>query len=114
MSRQKRDSIFITIVLLLFTGIFINGLLIDKRVYRQEVKGILLNKKKGSRGSVILYLQTVKHDSIRYSYGGILSIYDNLDKGDSVSKPANSYMLSVFKKNNKQYLLYWAAEVYHW
>ena len=53
---KNKEKILLAFGILLILVLFINGFFISKEEYSKEINGVILSKKIGSKGSVILYL----------------------------------------------------------
>jgi uncharacterized protein with NRDE domain len=112
--KKVKEKIFIFISISFLLAIFINGYFVDKRQFKEEINGLVLQKRTGSRGSVILLIKkNGTFDPVEYSFGG-RGIYENIAIGDSISKSSKSYLLYLFRGNKQGRNLVDSIEVYHW
>ena len=111
---KAKEKIILAFGVTLILILFINGFFINNKEYTEKINGIVLGKKIGSKGSVILYLRNLKiSDSIRYSFGG-RRLFDNISIGDSILKKENTYLLFLYKKRETMYILSDSIEINHW
>jgi len=107
-------KIYIIFIITFFAAIFINGFFIGKQRFKEQINGIVLKKREGSKGSVVLLIKpSTNLDSFEYIFGG-RQIYDAIQIGDSIVKNRNSYTLYLYKKENNNYGLTDSMEISHW
>jgi hypothetical protein len=113
--KSKIEKILIAASISLILLLFINGFFVDRRKYIMKVDGIVSGKVKGSKGSIILQLKKKESlDSTKFWFSADTPTYSEIEIGDSVVKPSNSYFLFLYKKDNFKFHFVDSIEIHHW
>ena len=111
---KKKLYIFIAFIVLFFAFVFIRAAYLERIQFEEKVEGILLDKKKGSRGSYIIKVFAIKsNNNMEYVYNKF-SNYGKLEIGDSIFKNFNSHIVNVYRKKNGTYIFFHSFSISRW
>lgn len=113
--KEKRTLIIFVIVgILVIAFLFLRGAYLERIQFEEKVEGILLYKKKGSRGSYIIKVFDIKsNNNLEYVYNNF-SNYGKLEIGDSIFKDFNSHIVNIYRKKNGTYIFFHSFSISRW
>ena len=111
---EKKNWIYIFLIIIFFVTAFVWGYHLDKRNFKEKIEGILISKSKGSKGSYNIHLYNSKTKSNTKRNYTKFSTFEMLVIGDSIVKDHNSYFLKVYSKKNNIYYFKDSFEIGHW
>ena len=110
-----RDILLLLIGFSLIVLLFARSCYLQKRDYQYKISGIVVNKYKGSRGSLVIVVASM-NDSMPYKFTMNPTTYawKSITVGDSIVKNGNSYYLYFFSLNQNTYIYKDSFDIYHY
>ncbi len=89
----------------------------QKRAYNERYFGIVVKKKKASRGQLLVTYVNNKLQTNNFALGpgpGKNVIEQKIEIGDSIIKPSGSYLVYIYKKQSRTFVLNDSVEIFHY
>jgi FtsZ-interacting cell division protein ZipA len=108
------EVIVISIAVLAIAGLFVRGFWADKENYEKAFSGVVKQKYKGSKGSLVVLISENKKQESKSIFNPTIFAWQAITENDSVYKSASSYYVYFYSKKNGLSYFKDSFELYHY